>query len=47
LEYAKGIANSFACILVLARFDDFLNERILLGGQADVPGWHPLLVASG
>jgi hypothetical protein len=47
LEYAKGIANRFACILVLAGFDDLLDEGILLGCQADVPGRHLGLVASG
>lgn len=42
LKDAKGVANRFAGILVLASFDDLLNKRVLLGGQADVPGRHGL-----
>jgi hypothetical protein len=32
LEYAQGVTDSFAGILVLASFDDLLNKRVLLGG---------------
>ena len=40
LEYAQGIANSLARVLVFAGFDDLLNKRVLLGCQIDVPGRH-------
>lgn len=40
LKDAQGIADGFARILVLAGFDDLLNEGILLGCQADVPSRH-------
>src|SRR4030095_3491124 len=47
LEYAQGVTDSFAGILVLARFDDLLNKRVLLRCQADVPGRHLGLMRSG
>lgn len=40
LKDAQGIADSLACVLVFAGFDDLLHKGILLGGQADVPGRH-------
>jgi hypothetical protein len=40
LEYAEGVTNRFARILVLAGFDDFLHKGVLLGCQADVPRRH-------
>jgi hypothetical protein len=46
LEDAQGISDGFAGVLILAGVDDLLNEGVLLGCQADVPGRHPDLSQS-